>query len=66
MLGAGVVPRDAAGLSFLRAHNSGDEIINPDTSVILSGATNGRTACIGRISLLASPRVYAGVRDFVR
>lgn len=43
-----------------------DEIINPDTSVILSGATNGRTGCIGHISLLASPRVYAGVRDFVR
>ena len=54
------------GSSFLRAHNSGDEIINPDTSVILSGATNGRTAWIGHISLLASPRVYAGVRDFVR
>jgi hypothetical protein len=34
--------------------------------VILSGATNGRTGCIGHISLLASPRVYAGVRDFVR
>ena len=33
---------------------------------ILSGATNGRTGCIGHISLLASPKVYAGVRDFVR
>jgi hypothetical protein len=45
------------GSSFLRALNSGDEtpvrygtlwspcdeIINPDTSVILSGATNART-----------------------
>jgi triacylglycerol lipase len=70
------------GSSFLRALNSGDEtpgavrygtfwspcdeIINPDTSVILSGATNTRTGCIGHLSLLASPSVYAGVRDFVR
>lgn len=70
------------GSSFLRALNSGDEtpgavrygtfwspcdeIINPDTSTILSGATNIRTGCIGHISMLASPSVYAGVRDFVR
>jgi triacylglycerol lipase len=70
------------GSSFLDALNSGDEtpgtvrygtfwspcdeIINPDTSVILSGATNTRTGCIGHVSLLASPSVYAGVRDFVR
>jgi triacylglycerol lipase len=70
------------GSSFLAALNSGDEtpgagrygtfwspcdeIINPDTSVILSGATNTRTGCIGHISMLASPSIYAGVRDFVR
>jgi triacylglycerol lipase len=70
------------GSSFLDALNSGDEtpgavrygtfwspcdeIINPDTSVILSGAANTRTGCIGHISMLASPSVYAGVRDFVR
>ncbi len=69
------------GSSFLGALNSGDEtpggvrygtfwspcdeIINPDTSVILSGATNTRTGCIGHISLLASSSVYAGVRGFV-
>jgi triacylglycerol lipase len=70
------------GSSFLDALNSGDEtpgavrygtfwspcdeIINPDTSVILSGAANTRTGCIGHISMLASPGIYAGVRDFVR
>ncbi len=70
------------GSSFLGALNSGDEtpgavrygtfwspcdeIINPDTSVIVSGATNTRTGCIGHLSLLASPSVYSGVRDFVR
>lgn len=70
------------GSSFLNALNSGDEtpgsvrygtfwspcdeIINPDGSVILSGATNTRTGCIGHLSLLASSSVYSGVRDFVR
>ncbi len=34
--------------------------------MILSGATNTRAGCIGHVSLLASPSVYAGVRDFVR
>ena len=62
------------GSSFLRALNSGDEtpggvrygtfwspcdeIINPDSSVLLSGATNVRTGCIGHISMLASPSIY--------
>jgi len=70
------------GSSFLRALNSGDEtpgsvrygtfwspcdeIINPDGSVLLSGATNTRIGCIGHLSLLASSSVYTGVRDFVR
>lgn len=40
--------------------------IKPDTSVILSGATNTRTGCLGHVSMLASPSVYVGVRDFVR
>jgi triacylglycerol lipase len=70
------------GSSFLRALNSGDEtpgavrygtfwspcdeIINPDSSVLLGGATNVGTGCIGHISMLASSSIYAGVRDFVR
>lgn len=70
------------GSSFLGALNSGDEtpgsvrygtfwspcdeIINPDRSVILNGAANTRTGCIGHVSLLVSSSVYARVRDFVR
>jgi triacylglycerol lipase len=82
LLAARLVRQMLPGSSFLVALSSGDEtpgtvrygtfwspcneIINPDTSVILSGATNTRTGCIGHVSLLASPSVYAGVRDFVR
>ncbi|HEU4703030.1 MAG TPA: alpha/beta fold hydrolase [Conexibacter sp.] len=43
-----------------------DEVINPDTSTILSGATNRQVGCIGHISLLASESVYRQVREFVR
>jgi hypothetical protein len=34
--------------------------------VLLSSATNVRTGCIVHIAMLASPSIYAGVRDFVR
>jgi triacylglycerol lipase len=70
------------GSSFLTALNSGDEtpgavgyrtwwspcdeIINPDSSVSLSGATNTRTACISHSALHEDATVYAQVRDFVR
>ncbi|HEY8490833.1 MAG TPA: triacylglycerol lipase [Dehalococcoidia bacterium] len=70
------------GSSFLTNLNAGDEtpgavrygtwwspcdtVINPDDSVILSGATNTRTGCIGHISLLTDAAVYRQVRDFVR
>ncbi|MGK8525208.1 esterase/lipase family protein [Nocardia asteroides] len=43
-----------------------DEIINPDESTILSGATNTRTPCIGHVALLSSPTVFEGVRDSVK
>ncbi|MFR9769566.1 esterase/lipase family protein [Nocardia sp. SC052] len=43
-----------------------DEIINPDQSTILSGATNTQTACLGHIALLSSSTVFEGVRDFVK
>jgi triacylglycerol lipase len=43
-----------------------DEFINPDESVILSGATNTKTACIGHLSLLTDETVYKGVREFVK
>lgn len=70
------------GSSFLNGLNSGDEtpgavsygtwwspcdeIITPDESVILSGATNTQTACISHSSHLTNLTVYNQVRDFVR
>jgi len=68
--------------SFLNALNSGDEtpgavnygtwwspcdeVINPDSSVSLSGAANTQTACMSHSSLHEDAGVYAQVRDFVR
>lgn len=70
------------GSSFLNGLNSGDEtpgtvsyatfwspcdeLINPDTSVILSGATNTQTACMAHSTLRTDAAVYAGVRNFVQ
>ena len=70
------------GSSFLNALNSGDEtagavrygtwwspcdeVINPDTSTILSGATNTRTGCLSHSGVKDSSTVYPGVREFVR
>ncbi|MEA2445064.1 MAG: triacylglycerol lipase [Thermoleophilales bacterium] len=70
------------GSSFLNALNSGDEtpgavhygtwwspcdeVINPDTSTILSGATNTQTACLSHSGVKESATVYAQVREFVR
>ena len=68
--------------TFLKSLNSGDEtpgavnyrtwwspcdeVINPDSSVALSGATNTQTACMSHSSLHENADVYAQVRDFVR
>jgi triacylglycerol lipase len=68
--------------TFLKALNSGDEtpgtvtygtfwspcdeVINPDSSVALSGATNTQTACLSHSALHEDATVYANVRDFVR
>ena len=70
------------GSSFLNALNSGDEtpgavtyrtwwspcdsIINPDSSVSLSGATNTKTACLSHSALYEDATVYGQVREFVR
>ena len=70
------------GSSFLSALNSGDEtpgaptyatwwspcdeVINPDSSVPLSGASNTQTACMSHSNLKENATVYAQVRDFVR
>jgi triacylglycerol lipase len=70
------------GSSFLNQLNSGDEtpgsvrygtwwspcdeLINPDTSTILSGATNTQTSCLSHSGIKDSAITYAQVRDFVR
>ena len=70
------------GSSFLNALNSGDEtpstprygtwwspcdeVINPDTSTILSGATNTQTSCLSHSGVKDSATVYPQVREFVR
>jgi len=43
-----------------------DEIINPDESVILSGATNHKTACLSHSALTTNETVYKEVREFVK
>jgi triacylglycerol lipase len=43
-----------------------DEIINPDSSVALTGATNTKTACISHTALTTDETVYKGVREFVK
>lgn len=43
-----------------------DEIINPDSSVALSGATNTETACISHSALMTDKTVYTQVREFVK
>jgi triacylglycerol lipase len=43
-----------------------DEVINPDSSVPLSGATNTQTACLSHNALHGDATVYAQVRDWVK
>lgn len=43
-----------------------DEIINPDSSVSLSGATNTKTACISHLGLLSDETTYTQIREFVK
>ncbi len=43
-----------------------DEIINPDESVILSGASNHKTACMSHTALTTDETVYKEVREFVK
>lgn len=69
------------GSSFLNTLNSGDEtpggvnygtwwspcdeIINPDSSVALEGASNHETGCISHSALHENEGVYEEVREFV-
>jgi triacylglycerol lipase len=43
-----------------------DEIINPDSSVALSGATNTKTACLSHSALTTDSTVFTQVREFVK
>jgi triacylglycerol lipase len=43
-----------------------DEFINPDESVILSGAANTQTACISHLGLVSDETVYKQVREFIK
>jgi triacylglycerol lipase len=45
--------------------SSCDEIINPDESVLLSGATNTAIGCVGHTAMLSDSRVFPLVRSFV-
>ncbi|MGX1503351.1 UNVERIFIED_CONTAM: triacylglycerol lipase [Streptomyces graminofaciens] len=74
-------PEMRMGSSFLTALNSGDEtpgspryatwwspcdtVINPDSSVSLSGAVNTRTTCVSHMGLLTDATVYAQTRDMI-
>lgn len=70
------------GSSFLTSLNTGDEtpgaprygtwrtpcdnVTTPPESVILVGATNTETACLGHSDLYQNATIYAQVRDFIR
>ncbi|MEU0083536.1 triacylglycerol lipase [Streptomyces sp. NPDC006274] len=74
-------PEMRIGSSFLTALNSGDEtpgapryatwwspcdtVINPDSSVSLSGAVNTKTSCVSHTGLLTDATVYAQTRDMI-
>ncbi|HEX2097203.1 MAG TPA: alpha/beta fold hydrolase [Solirubrobacterales bacterium] len=69
------------GSKFLSELNAGDEtpgavnyrtwwspcdsIINPDSSVSLSGATNTKTACVAHTALHTDATIYSQVREYV-
>jgi triacylglycerol lipase len=54
------------GVNWMTWWSPCDEIINPDSSVALNGATNTQTACISHSSLHEDATVYGQVRDAVR
>jgi triacylglycerol lipase len=46
--------------------SSCDEIINPDESVLLSGASNNAAGCVTHAGLTTNATVFTGVKEFVR
>lgn len=53
-------------VNYLTWWSSCDEVIDPPTSTILSGATNTQTACLSHSGVKDSATVYAQVRDATR
>jgi triacylglycerol lipase len=45
--------------------SSCDEVINPDTSTVLSGAVNVNVGCLGHTALRTDASVFTQVRNFV-
>ncbi len=45
--------------------SSCDEVINPDSSTVLTGATNTGVGCLGHSALLSNADVFTQVRNFV-
>lgn len=43
-----------------------DEFINPDESVILSGATNTNVGCVSHLGLVSDETIYKQVREFIK
>lgn len=43
-----------------------DEFINPDESVVLSGATNTNVGCVSHLGLVSNETIYKEVREFVK
>ena len=58
--------RDARCVRYGTWWSPCDEVINPDSSILLSGATNTQTACILHSGYYSSSTVYGQVRNFVR
>src|SRR4051812_48827701 len=54
------------GVNWMTWWSPCDEVINPDSSVALAGATNTQTACMSHSSLHENATVYAQVREAVR
>jgi triacylglycerol lipase len=54
------------GVNWMTWWSPCDEVINPDSSVALNGATNTQTACLSHSALHEDATVYAQVRDAVR
>lgn len=53
------------GVRYGTFWSSCDEVINPDSSVLLSGATNVGVGCLGHSALRTDANVFTRVRDFV-